>query len=117
MFESPFVRQLNHVITEHIVVPPGHPGFFTRYAVVGMSVVVGIVTLIVTFMFGLFYVEDSRLIGLSTGLWVGLLGFWVLIREPVSTLVYIVAICVLCGYLGGNLSHWVRNILGRLKGK
>jgi len=118
LFESPFVRQGNQVITKYIAVPPGHPGIFTRYAIVVMSVVVGIVTLIVTFMFGLVFVEDSGLIGLSTGLWVGLLGVRDVLRtEPVSTLVYITTICVLCGYLGGNLSHWVLKILGRLKEK
>jgi len=119
--ESHFVRPEDQVLTEPNFVAPGYPGCLTRYAVVGLSVVVGIVTLIVTFIFGLFFgsffIEDSRPIGLSTGLWVGLLVIWALITEPVSTRLYIAATCVLCGYLGGNLSLRVRNILGRLTGK
>lgn len=89
----------------------------TRPALVGLYVVVGILTLIVTFIFGLIFAKASIAIGLSTGLWLGLIVIWLRIVERVPTGVSVAVICILCGYLGGKLSLWVRNVVGRLAGR
>jgi len=91
-------------------------GDLTLPALVGLHVVFGIVTLIVTFVFGLAFAKESIPIGLSTGLWVGLFVICQWIMRLVPTGVSVAAICILCGYLGGNLSFGVHNIVGRLRG-
>lgn len=100
-------------------VPPRYPGGqggLTRYAVFGLSIVVGIVTFIVTLIFGLPFFNDSVLIGLSTGFWVGLFVIRASTIQPdLTTRLAVAAICVLCGYLGGNFSLWVRNILRKFR--
>lgn len=89
---------------------------FTDSAVVRLYVVFGILTLTVTFIFGVAFPKKSIPIGLSNGLWVGLFVMCLRIVEPVPKGVSIAAICILSGYLGGNLSLWVRNIVGVLIG-
>jgi len=91
-------------------------GDLTRSAVIRLYVVLGILTLIATFIFGLAFPKKSIPIGLSTGLWVGLFVICGWIMSLVPTGVSIAAICILCGYLGGSLSLWVHNIVGRLTG-
>ena len=93
------------------------PAFFgdiTRSAVVRLYVIFGILTLAVTFIFGLAFPKQGIPIGLSTGLWVGLFVICLRMVEPVPAGISLAAICILCGYLGANFSLWVCNIVGRL---
>ena len=89
-------------------------GDLTRSALVRLYVVFGILTLIVTFIFGLAFPKRSIPIGLSTALWVGVFVICLQMVEPVPEGVSVAAICILCGYLAGNLSLWLRNIVGKL---
>jgi hypothetical protein len=89
-------------------------GDLTGPAFVGLHVVFAIVTFTVTFVFGLAFAKESIPIGLSTGLWVGLFVICEWLMRILPTGVSVAAICILCGYLGGNLSVWVRNVVGKL---
>jgi hypothetical protein len=84
---------------------------FTQYELVVISVVFGIVTLIITFIYGLVFFKNIKLVGLITGLWVGLSFILVLLTEPLHARLYIASVCVLCGYLGGYFSFRVHNFI------
>jgi xanthosine utilization system XapX-like protein len=73
-------------------------------------------TLAVTFIFGLAFPKESIPIGFGTGLWLGLIFVLLPIVERVPTGVSLAVICILCGYLGANLSLCVRNLVCGLTG-
>ena len=112
-YENSFVGEGDQALTEPDVVPLKYLELFTLYGLVFITFVFGIVTLIITFIFGLFFYKNIKLVGLITGLWIGLFNIWVQVTEPLYIRLYIASICVLCGYLGGYFSFRVHNLILR----
>jgi len=112
-YMNPSVGEGDQALTGSNFVSLKYTGLFTQYELVVISVVFGIVTLIITFIYGLFFYENIKLVGLISGLWVGLFIILVLLTEPLQTRLYIASICILCGYLGGYFSFRVHNVILR----
>ncbi len=114
--EGHFVSAEPGAITSWVL-QGNNEGLLAPYAIIGLSVAVGIVTLLVTFVFGLSFAKKGKLVGLSAGIWSGLAIFDILMTEPILMRLYVAAVCVLCCYVGADLGVWIHNIVCRLRRK
>lgn len=101
MYENDNVSQRPHKLTQTY---PAYLKTLMRYEPVGTPLVIGIVTLSVTFLFG-FFIRLS--IGAGTGLWVGFVSNLFLVANPI----YTIFVCVICGYIGDKLGLWTHRKL------